>query len=81
MACGIPAVWREACDEGITMNPILITKPSCRPSKQTTLRRMALLAGASVLLLAGASSSCSTARGFGQDVEKTGDKIQDAASR
>ncbi|RYD49943.1 MAG: entericidin A/B family lipoprotein [Verrucomicrobiaceae bacterium] len=34
-----------------------------------------------MILLAGATTSCSTARGFGQDVEKTGDKIQDAAVR
>ncbi|MES2657575.1 MAG: entericidin A/B family lipoprotein [Verrucomicrobiota bacterium] len=33
-----------------------------------------------MLVFAGASSSCSTARGFGQDVEKTGDKIQEAAN-
>ncbi|MEO7098220.1 MAG: entericidin A/B family lipoprotein [Luteolibacter sp.] len=30
--------------------------------------------------MAGATSACSTAKGFGRDVEKTGDKIQDAAS-
>ena len=63
------------------MNPILISKPTCSASKNATFRRMALVAGASAILLAGASSSCSTAKGFGQDVEKTGDKIQDAAVR
>ncbi|MES2440261.1 MAG: entericidin A/B family lipoprotein [Verrucomicrobiota bacterium] len=29
----------------------------------------------------GATTSCSTARGFGRDVEKTGDKIQEAATQ
>lgn len=61
------------------MNPILITKTNCQ-TKSPSVRRFAYVAGA-MLLLAGATTSCSTARGFGQDVEKTGDKIQDAAAR
>ncbi len=38
---------------------------------------------AAVLLIAGSFglNSCGTARGFGSDVQKTGDKIEDAASR
>ncbi|MES2474985.1 MAG: entericidin A/B family lipoprotein [Verrucomicrobiota bacterium] len=63
------------------MNPILISKTNCKSNTKPNFRRVALLAGASLLLIAGASTSCSTARGFGQDVEKTGDKIQDAAAR
>ena len=63
------------------MNPIIIPKTTCHTSSNTTIRRMALVIGASALVLAGATSSCSTANGFGQDVEKTGDKIQDAAAR
>lgn len=62
------------------MNPILITKTNCQ-TKSTPVRRFAYVAGAAMLLLSGATTSCSTARGFGQDVEKTGDKIQDAAVR
>lgn len=63
------------------MNPIIIPKTSCRTSNNAVVRRMAFVVGASALILAAATSSCSTAHGFGQDVEKTGDKIQDAASR
>ena len=66
---------------GITMNPILIPNTSCQKSKTGPVRMFALAVGAGVLLLAGATSSCGTARGFGHDVERTGDKIQDAASR
>lgn len=62
------------------MNPILIAKNNCQ-TKSAPVRRFAYVAGAAMLLLAGATTSCSTTRGFGQDVEKTGDKIQDAASR
>jgi predicted small secreted protein len=61
------------------MSPIIIANTNCQ-SKQSAVRQFAMAAGA-LLLLAGASSSCSTAKGFGKDVEKTGDKIQHAASR
>lgn len=79
MACGFFEGWRGSCENAFTMNPILITK-SCQ-TKSPSVRRFAYVAGAAMLLLAGATTSCSTARGFGQDVEKTGDKIQDAAAR
>lgn len=62
------------------MNPIFISKSNCKTTSNATLRRFLLLTGASVILIAGASTSCNTARGFGQDVEKTGDKIQEAAN-
>ncbi len=61
------------------MNPIIIANTNCQ-SKQSPVRQFAM-AAAALLLLAGASASCSTAKGFGKDVEKTGDKIQHAASR
>ena len=79
--CSILANWRKACEVSSTMNPIIIPKTSCRTSSKTNIRRMALLIGTSALILAGATSSCGTAKGFGQDVEKTGDKIQEAATR
>jgi predicted small secreted protein len=63
------------------MNPILICKTNCKTPANSGLRRAALLVGASVILIVGASSSCNTTRGFGKDVEKTGDNIQDAAAR
>lgn len=67
--------------EKTTMNPIIISKTNCQTSNKPMLRRLMLATGASILLIAGASTSCSTARGFGRDVEKTGDKIQEAAVR
>lgn len=76
----ILSIWCVACKRSVTMNPILISQSNCMISPKSSLRRIALLAGASLILIAGASTSCSTARGFGQDVEKTGDKIQEAAS-
>ncbi|MEX1116432.1 MAG: entericidin A/B family lipoprotein [Akkermansiaceae bacterium] len=63
------------------MNPIIISKLNCQNSKPSKIRVFTVAAGAAMILMAGATSSCSTARGFGQDVEKTGDKIQDAATR
>ena len=62
------------------MNPILIAKTSCQSPTKPVGRAAAIIAGAALLLLAGANTSCSTTRGFGQDVKKTGDKIQRAAS-
>lgn len=63
------------------MNPILLTKTRCRHSTASPCRISLIAAGAATLLLVGLASSCSTAKGFGKDVEKTGDKIQEAASR
>ena len=63
------------------MNPILITMTHCRPATQSPGRVFMMAAAASVILLAGFTGSCATTRGFGQDVEKTGDKIQEAASQ
>jgi predicted small secreted protein len=70
-----------ACSSAATMNSIVIFKTNCKTSGKSTFRRTVLFTGASVMLIAGATSSCNTARGFGQDVEKTGDKIQEAATR
>jgi predicted small secreted protein len=70
-----------ACKDSSAMNPIIISKLNCQHSKPSKIRVFAIATGAAMLLVAGATSSCSTARGFGQDVEKTGDKIQDAAAR
>ena len=80
MGCAIYPEWPSACEAVITMNPILISKTNCKTAPASSIRRFALFAGASLILIAGATSSCSTARGFGQDVEKTGDKIQEAAT-
>ncbi len=61
------------------MNPILIAKTNCQ-NTSPFVRLFMIATGAALLLAAGATSSCSTARGFGQDVERTGDKIQNAAN-
>jgi predicted small secreted protein len=61
------------------MNPILIAKTNCQNSKFAPFRLLAIAAGAAMVLAAG-TTSCSTTKGFGRDVEKTGDKIQNAAS-
>lgn len=81
MACSISADWRKTCKTDSTMNPILIAKTSCRNSMKAPVRLFVIATGASALLLAGLTSSCATTKGFGQDVEKTGDKIQEAAAR
>ncbi len=73
--------WYITCHWNVTMNTILISKTNCKTSTKSSIRYLAFATGASLILLAGATSSCSTANGFGKDVEKTGDKIQDAATR
>ena len=64
------------------MNPILLFNSfTCRSSNAKRLPvRLALLALFLGSLTAGLNS-CATARGFGQDVEKTGEKIEEAATR
>ncbi|MFT4175737.1 MAG: entericidin A/B family lipoprotein [Luteolibacter sp.] len=48
-------------------------------TKSRFTRATALSVGGAMLILG--MTSCSTARGFGRDVEKTGEKIQDASTR
>jgi predicted small secreted protein len=62
------------------MNPILIPERRCQHSKPSFFRIATMAAGILILGTAALSTSCSTARGFGRDVEKAGDKIQEAAS-
>lgn len=64
-----------------TMNPILISKSHCRSSKKANSVLTLCLAGVATAAFAIASTSCSTTKGFGRDVEKVGDKIQGAADR
>jgi predicted small secreted protein len=61
------------------MIPILIKIHPCLAGAHHFNRFMLLSIGVAILALS--SISCGTARGFGQDVERTGDKIQEAASR
>ncbi|MCW1922479.1 entericidin A/B family lipoprotein [Luteolibacter arcticus] len=65
------------------MNPILLFDTfACRSSEVVRHR---LLRPILIALLLGSVTfglnSCATARGFGQDVETTGEKIEDAATR
>jgi predicted small secreted protein len=60
---------------------IIITRTSCEDCKPTKSRIYAIAMGVALVLVAGGASSCGTARGFGQDVEETGDQIQEAATR
>lgn len=64
------------------MNPIFLFRTTARRSNgKPTLKVPAwflcLVLGAATLGL----NSCGTARGFGNDVEHVGNKIEDAASR
>ncbi|MFD2255634.1 entericidin A/B family lipoprotein [Luteolibacter algae] len=61
------------------MNPLFISKTVEQTSKKPPLRMVAMAAGAATIL-ALASTSCATTRGFGQDVEKVGDEIQTHAT-
>ncbi len=81
MIYDILPIWCMVCKSDVTMSPILISKTRCQTATKPSFRRALLLTGASLILIAGASTSCNTTRGFGQDVEKTGDKIQEAAAR
>lgn len=61
------------------MNPILITFSQWHAGARFAGRLLFL--SAVILAFAAGSTSCSTTRGFGEDVETTGDKIQEAATR
>lgn len=62
------------------MNPIITINRTNPCLRVPSLRREALFAGIAIITML-LANSCSTAKGFGKDVEKTGDKIQEAASR
>jgi predicted small secreted protein len=63
------------------MNPILIFKINRKAAQPRNFSRLAGCAAVSLLFLSIAAPSCATARGFGHDVERTGETIQGAASR
>ena len=63
-----------------TMNPIFAGSKINRWLQVSSLRRNAAFALVGIFAVSFANS-CSTTRGFGRDVEKTGDKIQEAASQ
>lgn len=61
------------------MNTLFISRTCAKASRQLNFGRAAIYGFASLLLIAGVLPSCSTAAGFGRDVEKVGDEIQEAA--
>lgn len=61
------------------MNTLFISKFCSNINQPKSLGRTALYGLASLFLIAGAIPSCSTTAGFGRDVEKVGDEIQEAA--
>lgn len=63
------------------MSPILISK--IFTNKVSRFRRYAFLGCAMTVtgMFTLGSSSCATSKGFGRDVQKVGDKIEDAADR
>jgi predicted small secreted protein len=64
------------------MNPILLfTTFVCRSPEDVLPSHRSRLIALLIGLLAAGLSSCATTRGFGQDVETVGEKIEDAASR
>jgi predicted small secreted protein len=63
------------------MSPVLISKVACDAPVKSPLKLFAVTAGISVILLAFASSSCATTRGFGRDVQTLGDQIEESARR
>ena len=61
------------------MNPTFLFKTQTCGVKPTCVKPLGILAGA-LLLIVGATTSCSTTRGFGRDVQTTGENIERAAA-
>lgn len=61
------------------MNPVILLPQFCRSTAPVFVR--VVLLSAIAVGLAVSASSCSTTYGLGKDIEKTGDKIQEAATR
>ena len=65
---------------GFIMIPILL--PYSKPQFSSTLsfRVSLLVVGVCILVAASGLTSCSTVRGFGQDVERTGEAIENSSN-
>lgn len=65
----------------VTMNPVIISKVVS--TKVSALNRHLVLGFAVIgtAALALANTSCATSKGFGKDVKKVGNKIENAADR
>lgn len=73
--------WRDYCENRATMNPVVISKIVA--SQLSNFNRTIVLGFAVVMTaaLALSSTSCATSEGFGRDVKKVGNKIENAAER
>ena len=78
----MPKGWFRDCDTKAAMNPILLPKSNvCGLTHKVAITWPAWVIA---LILLGASfglNSCGTARGFGNDVQKAGEEIEEAATR
>lgn len=71
--------WRAFCGCANLMIPLFIPRSlhnCCRNPRFLTLA----LAATACQPVATGSTSCSTTKGFGKDIEKTGEKVENAAS-
>lgn len=73
------ATWQLSCNVIGAMNPILINKSAAKASANSPFRLLAIGACALMVVSGFLTTSCATAHGFGRDVERAGDEIQDAA--
>ena len=62
----------------LLMHPILISRPACGHRIKFPVRLLLVSAAVLVLLLSFSSTSCSTAAGFGDDLESVGEEIEEA---
>ena len=62
------------------MTTIMISKTASSITTQLKTRAFTFGLAAALCLFAGASMSCSTTAGFGNDVERLGNNIENAAS-
>ena len=74
-------VWFGTCKNPGVMNPILLLKCNACRLPKTAIAWPAWVAAALLLAASFGLNSCSTARGLGQDIQKGGEKIEDAARR
>jgi len=81
-ASGFPPALRNGSTPAIqvfVMNNLFISRTCTKAFQPSNFGKLALYGVASLFLLAGALPSCATSAGFGRDVEKVGDEIQEAA--
>ncbi|WAC19353.1 entericidin A/B family lipoprotein [Luteolibacter sp. SL250] len=60
------------------MNPVVISKTAANHFNRILLCGSALMVTAALAL---STTSCATSKGFGRDVKKVGNKIENAADR